>query len=166
MYKHILIPTDGSELSEKAIEHGIALAKSIKAKVTGLTVSMPFHMSSVAFPVGPLVPWETQNEYRERMEGMCTNYLGAVKNAATVAGVICDIVHVEHNQPYLAIIDMAARKLCDLIVMASHGRHGVSAIVLGSEAVKVLTHSSIPVLVYRAPHPVELFSTTYSDQSS
>jgi nucleotide-binding universal stress UspA family protein len=160
MYRHILIPTDGSELSEKAVEYGVALAKSINARVTGLTVSAPFHAFSGAFSVGPLIPTLTPKEYRERMEIVCTSYLAAIKNAATAAGVACDTVHVEHDQPYLAIIDTAARKLCDLIVMASHGRRGASAIVLGSEAAKVLTHSSIPVLVYRAPHPAELFAAT------
>ena len=72
--------------------------------------------------------------------------------AALAAGVSCETMHVEHDQPYLAIIEMAARKSCDLIVMASHGRRGISAVVLGSETVKVLTHSTIPVLVVRAPH--------------
>jgi nucleotide-binding universal stress UspA family protein len=75
------------------------------------------------------------------------------KEAALAAGVSCETMHVEHDHPYLAIIETAARKSCDLIVMASHGRRGISAIVLGSEAVKVLTHSTIPVLVFRAPHP-------------
>jgi nucleotide-binding universal stress UspA family protein len=157
MYRHILIPTDGSELSEKAVEHGVALAKSINARVTGLTVSAPFHMSSGALPVWPLIHSATPEEYRDHIEAVCMSCLGAVKNAATAAGVICDIVQVEHDQPYLAIVHTAARKLCDLIVMASHGRRGTAAIVLGSETVKVLTHSSIPVLVYRAPRPAELF---------
>jgi nucleotide-binding universal stress UspA family protein len=76
-----------------------------------------------------------------------------VKEAALAAGVSCDTLHVEHDHPYLAIIETASQKLCDLIVMASHGRRGISAIVLGSETVKVLTHSTIPVLVFRAPHP-------------
>ncbi|MBO0758460.1 MAG: universal stress protein [Bradyrhizobiaceae bacterium] len=160
MYRHILIPTDGSELSEGAVKHGVALAKSINARVTGLTVSTPFHLPSAAFPVGPLIPAITPKEYRDRIEAICSSYLFSVKNVAAAAGVTCDTVQVEHDQPYLAIIDTAARKQCDLIVMASHGRRGASAIVLGSEAVKVLTHSSIPVLVYRAPHPAELFAAT------
>jgi nucleotide-binding universal stress UspA family protein len=158
LYRHILIPTDGSELSEKAVEHGVALAKSINARVTGLTVSQPFHIVSGAFPVGPLISTVTREEYRDRIEAACTSYLSAVKNAAAAAGVTCDTVHVEHDQPYLAIVHTAARKLCDLVVMASHGRRGAAAIVLGSETVKVLTHSSIPVLVYRAPRPAELFA--------
>jgi len=76
------------------------------------------------------------------------------EEVAAAAGVNCDTVHVEHDHPYQAIIDMAARESCDLIVMASHGRRGVSAIMLGSETVKVLTHGAVPVLVVRAaPHP-------------
>jgi nucleotide-binding universal stress UspA family protein len=163
MYRHILIPTDGSELSEMAVQHGVALAKSINAKVTGLTVSTPFHPFTLGphpFAVGPLMPLDTGEEYQECMEAVCASYLSAVKNAATAAGVTCDTVHAEHDQPYLAIIDTAARKLCDLIVMASHGRRRASAIVLGSEAFKVLTHSSIPVLIYRAPRAAELFAAT------
>jgi len=73
-----------------------------------------------------------------------------VEEAAKAAGVTCEAVHVENEHPYKAIIDIANAKSCDLIVMASHGRRGISAVVLGSETVKVLTHSTIPVLVYRA----------------
>lgn len=154
MYRHILIPTDGSELSEKAIEHGVAFAKSINARITALTVSIPFHI----FTVTQGMTTETLERYKERMETVAARYLSAVKNTAIAAAVRCDMVHVEHDQPYRAILDTAARRLCDLIVMGSHGRRGVSAIVLGSETVKVLTHSSIPVLVFRAPRPAELFA--------
>lgn len=149
MYRRILMPTDGSELSQKAIEHGVALAKSINAKATAITVSMPFHTLAVV----PSMIIDTREQYEKRMANLAAKYLNAAKDAAAAAGVSCDMVHVEHDHPYLAIIDTAARKSCDLIVMASHGRRGISAIVLGSETVKVLTHSSIPVLVYRAPHP-------------
>lgn len=149
MYRHILIPTDGSELSQKAVDYGMALAKSVSAKVTVLTVSMPFH----AFAVEPGMIADTPEQYGKRIAALTAKYLNVAKEAASAAGVSCDTMHVEHDQPYLAIIDTATRKSCDLIVMASHGRRGFSAIVLGSEAVKVLTHSTIPVLVFRAPHP-------------
>ncbi len=128
MYTNILIATDGSELSEKAVNHGIALAKRIGAKVTVLTVVQPLHTFTA--------------EYAEKT-------LGAAARLAQASGVECEGVHVEHDFPYQAIIDTAASKGCDLIVMASHGRHGISALVLGSETVKVLTHSKIPVLVHR-----------------
>ena len=149
MYRHILIPTDGSELSQNAIDYGMALAKSVNAKVTVLTVSTPFH----AFAVEPGMVTDTPEQYERRIATLAAKYLNVAKEAALAAGVSCETMHVEHDHPYLAIIETVARKSCDLIVMASHGRRGISAIVLGSEAVKVLTHSTIPVLVFRAPHP-------------
>src|ERR1700736_2356986 len=149
MYKHILIPTDGSDLSKDAVQYGISLAKSANAKVTGITVSTPFHV----FAGNPDMLTDTSESYKKRMTTIATKYLGQVKDAAAGAGVSCDTVHVEHEHPFQAIIDEAKTKGCDLIVMASHGRRGISAIVLGSETVKVLTHSIIPVLVYRGSRP-------------
>ena len=148
MHRHILIPTDGSELSQNAIDYGVALAKSVNAKVTVLTVSTPFQ----TFAVEPGLVTDTPEQYKKRMATLAAKYLNIAKEAAMAAGVSCETMHVEHDQPYRAIIETAARKSCDLIVMASHGRRGISAIVLGSETVKVLTHSTIPVLVVRAPH--------------
>ena len=148
MHRHILIPTDGSEVSQNAIDYGVALAKSVNAKVTILTVSMPFH----TFAVEPGMITDTPEQYGKRIATLAAKYLNVAKEAALAAGVSCETMHVEHDQPYLAIIETAARKSCDLIVMASHGRRGISAIVLGSETVKVLTHSTIPVLVVRPPH--------------
>jgi nucleotide-binding universal stress UspA family protein len=148
MHRHILIPTDGSELSQNAIDYGMALAKSVNAKVTVLTVSTPFH----TFAVEPGLVTDTPEQYEKRMATLAGKYLNVAKEAALAAGVSCETMHVEHDQPYLAIIETAARQSCDLIVMASHGRRGISAIVLGSQTVKVLTHSTMPVLVVRAPH--------------
>jgi len=148
MHRHILIPTDGSELSQNAIGYGMALAKSVNAKVTVLTVSVPFQ----TFAVEPGLVTDTPEQYGKRMATLAAKYLNVAKEAALAAGVSCETMHAEHYQPYLAIIETAARKSCDLIVMASHGRRGISAVVLGSETVKVLTHSTIPVLVVRAPH--------------
>ena len=148
MHRHILIPTDGSELSLNAIEYGMALAKAVNARVTAVTVSPPFN----TFAVEPDMVIDTPEHYAKRMATIADKYLKVVKEAAVTAGVSCETVHIEHDQPYLAIIETAARQSCDLVVMASHGRRGVSAIVLGSETVKVLTHSTIPVLVVRPPH--------------
>ena len=148
MHRHILIPTDGSELSQNAIGYGIALAKSVNAKVTVLTVSTPFQI----FAVEPGLVTDTPEQYVKRMATLAAKYLNVAKEAASAAGVICETMHLEHDQPYQAIIETAAQKSCDLIVMASHGRRGISAVVLGSETVKVLTHSAVPVLVVRAPH--------------
>jgi len=91
----------------------------------------------------------TPIEYKKHAEIQANKVLGTVSAAAKSAGVICDTLHIEHELVYQAIIDAAEARKCDLIVMASHGRRGVSAVVLGSETVKVLTHSKIPVLVYR-----------------
>ncbi|MFA5901393.1 MAG: universal stress protein [Hyphomicrobium sp.] len=148
MHKHILMPTDGSELSQNAVDYGMALAKSVKAKVTVLTVSTPFR----AFVVEPGLVTDTLDQYQERTAALAKQYLDAATASAAALGVTCETLHVVHDEPYRAIIDTAARNACDLIVMASHGRRGVVAIMLGSETVKVLTHSTIPVLVFRAPH--------------
>src|SRR5512142_1806473 len=146
MHKHILIPTDGSELSRNAIDYGMALAKSVNAKVTVLTVSTPFH----TFAVEPEMISYTPEQHGKRMAALAAKCLNAAMEAALAAGVSCETMHLEHDQPYLAIIETAAKKSCDLIVMASHGRRGISAMVLGSETLKVLTHSAVPVLVVRA----------------
>ena len=133
MYRHILIPTDGSQLAREAIPRGIALAQALGAKVTGVTVTVPSQVFA-----------DTRHA-----TAVAEKSLGQVKDAAEAAGVSCSIIHAEHEEPYQAIIDAAKKHNCDLIVMASHGRRGVSALMLGSETVKVLTHCTIPVLVYR-----------------
>jgi len=138
MYTHILIPTDGSELAGKAVQHGVALAKRIGAKVTMLTVLPPPENTTGT---------EMIEIRKARMHKHAEEILGAV--AMKTAGVACETIQVEHEDPYQAIIDTADSKGWDLIVMASHGRRGISAIVLGSETIKVLTHCKIPVLVYR-----------------
>ncbi len=145
MYAHILIPTDGSQLAAKAVDHGIALAKRIGAKATALTVLPPFH----TFTTDTQMIEDTPAQYQARMQKRAEKILGAVADIAQAAGVACETVQVEHEHPYQAIIDIAKSRGCDLVVMASHGRHGVSAIILGSETLKVLTHSKIPVLVHR-----------------
>jgi len=145
LFKNILVPTDGSDLAAKAVEHGILFAKEIGAKITAVTVTEPFNVFSLA----PSELGYTPIEYKKHSEAHAEKVLGAVSAAANSAGVACETLHVEHEQVYQAIIDAASARRCDLIVMASHGRRGVSAVVLGSETVKVLTHSKIPVLVYR-----------------
>jgi len=144
MYTNIRIATDGSELAGNAVQHGIALAMRIGAKVTVITVSPPFHV----FTTDTQMIEDTAAQYQARMQQRAEKILGAVAHLSQAAGVACETVHVEHEHPYQAIIDTAASRGCDLIVMASHGRRGISAIVLGSETVKVLTHSKIPVLVH------------------
>jgi nucleotide-binding universal stress UspA family protein len=145
MFKHILIPTDGSDLSRKAILYGVQLAKESGAKVTGLTVTEPYQaagMDAVFVPVD-------LGDYEEQSRVLSEKAIEQVKMAAQTAGVSCETIREVHDQPYRAIIDAALALGCDLIVMASHGRRGISALLLGSETAKVLTHSTIPVLVYR-----------------
>ena len=145
MFKHILIPTDGSDLSRKAVLYGVQLARETGAKVTGLTLAEPYHvaaMDAVLVSIG-------EDDYEEQSRRISEKALEQVRMAADAAGVPCDTIAETHDQPYRGIIDAAHAKGCDLIVMASHGRRGLSALLLGSETVKVLTHSTIPVLVYR-----------------
>ncbi len=147
MYKNILIPTDGSELSMKAVEHGIHLAKALKARVTSITVlslSQIFDLEPESFTKLP-EEWG----YKTQMERFANKCLDQVKTVALAQDVSCNVMYVEHEHPHQAIIDAANNQHCDLIVMASHGRHGISAVLLGSVTAKVLTHSTIPVLVYR-----------------
>lgn len=145
MYKHILIPTDGSELSNTAVRQGIELARDMKADVTVLTVSPTFR----TLTGDPFMATCTPEHYRRECDDQAQRWLALADASARSAGVRCDTVHVEHDYPYEAIIDTAGKEGCDLIFMASHGRRGMAALVLGSETNKVLTHSKIPVLVYR-----------------
>ena len=145
MFQNILVATDGSDLAAKAVEQGILFAKEIGAKITAVTVTERFNVLLLA----PSQLEYTPLEYKKHAAAHAEKVLGTVSAAAKLAGVACETLHSEHEHIYQAIIDAAASRRCDLIVMASHGRRGVSAVVLGSESVKVLTHSKIPVLVYR-----------------
>jgi nucleotide-binding universal stress UspA family protein len=145
MYRHILIPTDGSHLSELAIQPGIKLAKSIDAKVTAITVFAPFRTIAIE----PMMITDTVEQYQRDCDALGEKYLRVAKDAAKAADVPCEVVRIMHDHPYQAIIETANTRGCDLIVMASHGRRGMAALVLGSETTKVLTHTQIPVLVCR-----------------
>jgi len=145
MYKHILIPTDGSQLSERAIKVGVKLARSLGARVTGFMATPSFHIVAVD-PIMTTYPLE---EYRRDSKKLAQKSLAVVKRAAAAAGVRCMVENLESDQPWEAIIRAARRNRCDLIFMASHGRRGLAGLVLGSETIKVLTHSKTPVLVYR-----------------
>ena len=144
MYKHILLPTDGSELSKAAMKHGITLAKAIGARVTALVVSTPLN----SLVVDPSIVSSALDQYKALVAEQTAKYLDNVRNNALAAGVDCSTLCIEHDKPYEAIVDTAKKQGCDLVVMASHGLRGVSAI-LGSETLKVLTHTSVPILVYR-----------------
>jgi nucleotide-binding universal stress UspA family protein len=146
MYQHFLIPTDGSELAAHAVTNGLALAKSLGAKVSVIVVEEPFDWSSVSETRARRVSEESA-KHTEQIKKHAANVLNRAANAAKQAGVPCDTIQVEDEQPYKAIIATANDKGCDLIVMASHGRSGLSAVVLGSVTNKVLTHTKTPVLV-------------------
>ena len=144
MYKNILIPTDGSELSLKAVRLGIALAKFMGAKVMALTVRSPMRevvAEGVSFPV----PESYRKAYIEEVD----HHLDSARKEAADAGITLETRQVESDEPWKAITAAAKAQNIDLIVMASHGRCGVSALLIGSETQKVLTHSAVPVLVYR-----------------
>ncbi|QRG07804.1 universal stress protein [Xanthobacter dioxanivorans] len=149
MYKNILVATDGSALSDLAVSHAVQLAAALQARLTVMTASEPFHLLTTE--ADQLA--DTQEEYRRNAQVRADRVLDKAAEAAAVAGVEAARVHVEGNHAFEGIIATAEQERCDLIVMASHGRRGLSAVVLGSETTKVLTHSSIPVLVVRAAHP-------------
>ena len=147
MFKNILIPTDGSKFSMKAIKSGLAFAKSINAKVTGCYVVEPFQPYYFGDYIPPDMPTPKEFERHAREAG--EKYLGQIETAARAAGLKYGGSVVMADTPYDGIINAAKKERCDLIFMASHGRRGLSGMLLGSETHKVLTHSKIPVLVYR-----------------
>lgn len=145
MFKRILIPTDGSDLSRKAMLYGVQLAKLAGADAIALSVRPPYLVTSmdVVSVVG------SQEDHEAEARAMADRALTQARMGAEAAGVRIETVQETNDQPFQAIIDCALANRCDLIVMASHGRRGMSALLLGSETQKVLTHSAIPVLVYR-----------------
>lgn len=148
MYSHILVPTDGSELSINAAHQAIELAKLCKARMTAILVSPTYRQLQQD---GFIVP--TSNTVRERWEEQMAEraqkVLDGICAAAAKSGVQCDSVHVFGDSPYEAIIDTANKKGCDMIAMGSHGHGGVKQLFLGSETSRVLSHTKIPVMVYR-----------------
>lgn len=145
MYKHILIATDGSELADKAVAHGLALAKALGSQVTVVTVTEPWTFqvtgeAAIAFPY---------DEYEKAMAATAAETLSKAASAASKAGVACKTVYVRERHPADGILETAKAQTCDLIVMASHGRRGFARLLLGSQAQNVVTHSIIPVLICR-----------------
>ena len=145
MFKHILLPTDGSALSEMAIKKGVEFAKEINAKVSGLTVTKPFHV----FTTDVTELEDTKDTYAEDAKAIGDKRLSVIEQAAKQARVSYEGVHKIGEHPWEEVIKTATERGCDVIFMASHGRRGVAALVIGSETNKVLTHTKIPVLVYR-----------------
>ena len=147
MFKHLLVPTDGSSLSMEAVKHAVSFAKEAGAKIT-------FFFAKPDYPVafygeGALIDPTTPEKFAEIAERQAREILSQAEMMARNAGIEAKCVATVSDVPYRAIIDAAQTAGCDLIFMASHGRRGFSGLLLGSETQKVLTHSTVPVLVYR-----------------
>ena len=145
MYHHLLLPTDGSPLSEKSVRHGLRLARLLGAKVTGFYAVPEFR----AFGYSGAIIGDTQSIFEGQVQAQADAALTFVRTAALEEGVSCDTSQSTHDRPYEAILKAAEDQGCDLIVMASHGRRGIEGLLMGSETQKVLTHGKIPVLVDR-----------------
>lgn len=147
MFKHILVPTDGSQLSTDTVKRAIAFASETGARIC-------FFFAKPDYPVafygeGALIDPTTPEKFAEMANKQASEVLSACEALAKAAGVECASVSTTSEVPYEAIIEAAGNTDCDLIFMASHGRRGISGLLLGSETQKVLTHSKVPVLVYR-----------------
>jgi nucleotide-binding universal stress UspA family protein len=147
MFKHILVPTDGSKLSAKAAKQAVKLAKALGARITGFYAAPDY--TSTYYGDGYILRAPSAEAQAEVAQKQARKCLSAIEVEAEVEKVPCEVFHVVSDSPYEAIIDAAKKKKCDLIFMASHGRRGLSGLVLGSETQKVLIHSKIPVLVCR-----------------
>ncbi|MFY0611838.1 MAG: universal stress protein [Hyphomicrobiaceae bacterium] len=145
MYKHILVATDGSDIAERAVRHAATLAKSLNAKLTAVTVTEPFE--AVAFTDNMSVINPT--DYRMRCDAHAKEILAKAAHHAEAAGTPCETLHQDSHWPYAGVMDAAEKSGADLIVIGSHGRRGLEGLLLGSQAVKLLTHSKTPTLVVR-----------------
>ena len=144
MYKRILIPTDGTSITSHAVEAALGLARLAGGELFAVAVKEPFPYSAIS-EMQPVPP----QEFYDAQERIASSRVKAVVDAAKAAGIACSGHTVEALHPWEAILDHAKTQQCDLIVMASHGRRGISALLLGSETQRVLIHSTLPVLVVR-----------------
>ena len=149
MYRHLLAATDGSELSNHAVDHAIELAKQLGARLTLLHVAgqypPPMLVDGTVFPTLP------QDEHDAAAAEQSRQILDPGLERARAAGIECDSVHESDSAAWHAIMEVAARAGCDLIVMGSHGRGGLASLVMGSQTQKVLHHTNLPVLIVRRP---------------
>jgi nucleotide-binding universal stress UspA family protein len=148
-YKHIMLPVEGSDPSRKAEKECIAFAKSTGAKVTAIHVVSHFHLHFQPWATPRSVHTKIEKEHEEEATEIAQKMVSTLVARAKEKGVECDGLVVVGDHPYEEIINNAENRKCDLIMMASHGRRGLNAVLLGSETVKVLTHTKIPVLVVR-----------------
>lgn len=147
MFKHILVPTDGSELSQETVRRAVSFAKEAGARITAFYAKPEYPVTY--YGEGALIDPTTPEKFAELADQQAKEVLGFVENLCRESGVGCASLAITSDVPYEAIIEAAEKSGCDLIFMASHGRRGISSLLLGSETNKVLTHSKIPVLVYR-----------------
>jgi nucleotide-binding universal stress UspA family protein len=148
MYKHILIATDGSDLAQKAETAGVTLAKALGAQASAVTVTEPWDAMSMAALAERGMP-NPVADYEEAVASAANRILWRIGETAKKTGVKCTTIHVKDKHPAEGIIETAKERGCDLIVMASHGRRGISKLLLGSQVTKVVTLSAVPVLVCR-----------------
>ncbi len=144
MYTRILVPTDGSDITAKAVQTAIGLARRLSAQLYTISVKEPFPYSAIS-EMQPTPP----QEFFDAQERIASSRVQQVADAARAADLPCEAHTVEALHPWEAIVDHAKLHDCDLIVMASHGRRGMASLLLGSETQKVLTHTTVPVLVVR-----------------
>jgi nucleotide-binding universal stress UspA family protein len=144
MYRSILIPTDGTDITAKAVATAVSLARALGAQLSTISVKEPFPYSAIS-EMQPIPP----QEFYDAQERIALNRVNEVVAAARASGMECQAFTVEATHPWEAIVDHAKTQGCDLIVMASHGRRGVSALLLGSETTRVLVHCDVPVLVVK-----------------
>ena len=147
MFKRILVPTDGSAPARRAIKRAVQFAREQKARVIGFYVGPPWQLPIYSDYVPPEVL--SPKEHAAAVKRTAARYLAAVKQAARAARVPCSVRYVMAPHPYDEIVKEARRRRCDLIAIASHGRRGISRLLLGSETSKVLAQTRIPVLVHR-----------------
>ncbi|MCJ7798774.1 MAG: universal stress protein [Polaromonas sp.] len=145
MFKHVLLPTDGSPVSDAAIQKIILFAREVQASVSGVHVMPEFNFLFFE----PMILEDSRAQFAQENLARSTQVLAALQAVANAAGVACQTVSVTSDHPHEAILKVAEKRGCDLIAMASHGRKGIRGFLLGSETQKVLAHSSLPVLVFR-----------------
>ena len=147
MFKHILVPTDGYELSQQTVQRAVSFAREAGARITAFYAKPEYPVTY--YGEGALIDPTTPEKFAELAEQQAKTVLGFVESLCRDSGVDCSTLSITSDVPYEAIVEAAEKSGCDLIFMASHGRRGISSLLLGSETNKVLTHSKIPVLVYR-----------------
>jgi nucleotide-binding universal stress UspA family protein len=147
MFKHILVPTDGSTLSLRAAKNAVRFAKVHGARITAFYAAPDYHPNIAGdYMPANFVPLSV---FEKQIKITADKYLDQIKKLAAVGGVACSGMYATSDSPYKAIIKAAKERKCDLIFMASHGRSGIAGMLIGSETNKVLTHCKLPVLVYR-----------------